>query len=125
MSLMAELQALRYKSGNMSDYVNRYAALLDSLESTDSKVPPELAVIMFMHSMNGKDEATMAALRTLGDENLIWEDVTTRFIEKYNTNTHKGSTFTGKNATALATLKSSPTIICSRCGRTGHENAHC
>jgi gag-polypeptide of LTR copia-type len=31
MSLMAELQSLRYKSGDMSDYVDRYAALLDRL----------------------------------------------------------------------------------------------
>ena len=65
MSLMAELQALRYKSSDMSDYVDRYAAILDRLESMDSKVPPELAIIMFMHSMNGKYEATIAALRTL------------------------------------------------------------
>jgi gag-polypeptide of LTR copia-type len=123
MSLMAELQALRYKSGDMSDYVDRYAALLDRLESVDSKVPHELAIIMFMHSMNGKYEAYIAAIRTLGDDKLTWEDVTTRLIE-YNTNTHKVSTSTGNNATALATLKSSPTIICSQCGRPGHENAH-
>jgi gag-polypeptide of LTR copia-type len=122
---MAELQALRYKSGDMSDYVDRYAASLDRLESMDSKVPPELEIIMFMHSMNRKYEATIAALRTLGDEELTWEDVTTRLLEEYNTNTHKGSTSTGNNATALATLKSSSTTICSQCGRPGHENAHC
>ena len=125
MSLMAELQALRYKSSDMSDYVDRYAAILDRLESMDSKVPPELAIIMFMHSMNGKYEATIAALRTLGDEKLTWEDVTTRLIEEYNTNTHKGSASTGNNATALATLKSSPTLICSQCGKPGHESANC
>jgi gag-polypeptide of LTR copia-type len=68
MSLMAELQALRYKSGDMSDYLDRYAALLDRLEPMDSKVPPELAIIMFMHSMKGKYDTTIAALRTLGDE---------------------------------------------------------
>jgi hypothetical protein len=65
-----------------------------------------LQIIMFMHSMNGKYETTIAALRTLGDEKLTWEDVTTRLIEKQNINTHRGSTSTGNNATALATLKS-------------------
>jgi hypothetical protein len=59
MSLLAELQALRYKSGDISDHVDRYTALLDRLESMDSKVPPELAIIMFIHSMNGNYEATM------------------------------------------------------------------
>jgi gag-polypeptide of LTR copia-type len=117
---MAELQALRYKPSDMSDYVDRYAALLDRLESKDSKLPTELAIIMFMHSVNGKYEATIAALRTLGDEKLTWEDVTTHFIEENNTNTHKGSTSTGNNATALATLKSSSTTICRQCGRLGH-----
>jgi gag-polypeptide of LTR copia-type len=109
---MAELQSPRYKSGDMSDFVDRYAALLDLLESMDSKVPPELAIIMFMHSMNGKYEATIAALRTLGDEKLTWEDVTTRLIEEYNTNAYKGGTSTSQNnATALATLKSSSTTV--------------
>jgi gag-polypeptide of LTR copia-type len=73
----------------MSDYVDRYAALLDRLESMASKVPHELAIIMCMYSINGKYEATIAALRTLGDEKLTWEDVTTRLIEEYSTNTHK------------------------------------
>jgi hypothetical protein len=54
----------------MSDYVHRYAALLDRLESMDPKVPPEFAIIMFMHSMNGKYEAAIAAIRTPGDEKL-------------------------------------------------------
>jgi gag-polypeptide of LTR copia-type len=126
MSLMAELQSLRYKSGDMSDYVDRCSALLDRLESMDSKMPPELAIIMFMHSMNGKYEATIAALRTLGDEKLTWEDVTTRLIEEYNTNAYKGGTSTSNyNATALATLKSSSTTVCSQCDRPGHEKVNC
>jgi hypothetical protein len=55
----------------------------------------------------------------------MWEDITTRSIEEYNTNAHKGSTSTENNATALANLNHSPTTICSKCGRTGHENARC
>jgi hypothetical protein len=126
MSLMAELKSLRYKSGDMSDYVDRYAALLDRLESMDSKIQPELAIIKFMHSMNGKYEANVAALRTLGDEKLTWEDVTTRLIEEYNTNAYKGGTSaSNNNSTALATLKSSSTTVCSQCDRPGHEKVNC
>jgi hypothetical protein len=81
---------------------------------------------MFMHSMNGKYEATIAALRTLGDEQLTWEDVTTRLIEEYNTNAYKGGTSTSyNNATTLATLKSSSTTVCSQCDRPGHEKVNC
>jgi hypothetical protein len=68
MSLMAELQTLRYKSGDKAQYVEQYTALLYRLEAMDAKVPSELAVIMFLHSMNSKYEATIAALRTLGND---------------------------------------------------------
>jgi gag-polypeptide of LTR copia-type len=122
---MAELKPLQYKSGDMSDYVDRYAALLDRLESMDSKVPPELAIILFIHSMNGKYEATIAALRTLGDEKLNWEYVNTRLIEEDDTNSYKGGTSTSNNnATVLATLKSVSTTVCSQGDRPGHEKAN-
>jgi hypothetical protein len=76
MSLMSELQSLRYKSGDMGEYIDRYTGLLDRLESMAAKVPEELAIIMFLHSMNGKFEAIIAAIRTMGDEKLTWDDVT-------------------------------------------------
>jgi hypothetical protein len=57
MSPMSELQSLRYKSVYMGEYIDRYAGLLDRLESMPAKVPEELAIIMFFHSINGKFEA--------------------------------------------------------------------
>jgi hypothetical protein len=100
-------------------------ALLNRLESMDSKVPPELAITMFMHSMNGKYEATISALRTLGDEMLMWEDVFTRLIEKDNKCLQSGTSTNNNNATVLATLKSSSTTVCSQCDRPGHEKFNC
>lgn len=102
MSLIAELQGLRYKSGDMSDYVDTFAALLDGLEAMDAPVPHELAIIMFLHSMSGHFEATVSALRTLGEDRLTWDDVTTRLVEEYNTRTHRRSALTS-SATALVT----------------------
>jgi hypothetical protein len=52
----------------MAEHVDKYTALLDKLVAMDAKGPSELAVIMFLHSMNGKYEATIAALRPLGDD---------------------------------------------------------
>jgi hypothetical protein len=49
----------------------------------------KLAKFRLNTPINGKYEATFAALRTLGDEKLTCKDVTTRLIEEYNTNTHK------------------------------------
>ena len=53
------------------EYVDRFAALLDRLED-----------MMFLHSMNGKFEATIAALKTMSDDSLTWEDVTARMIKE-------------------------------------------
>jgi hypothetical protein len=123
MSLMAELQAMRYKTGDMAEYVDKYAALLDRLEAMNAKVPSDLAIIMFLHSMDGKFEGTITALRTLGDDKLTWDDVTARLIEEFNTSV-KGQS-SGGNATALVTSASKKAAVCTRCGKTGHEVASC
>jgi gag-polypeptide of LTR copia-type len=82
MSLLAELHNLRDKSGDMGEYVDKYAALLERLTAMAAEIPQELATIMFLNSMQAKFEATVAALRTMGDEKLTWNDVTARMIEE-------------------------------------------
>jgi gag-polypeptide of LTR copia-type len=52
MSLIAELHNMRYKNGDIGEYVDKYTALLDRLEGMNSKVSTESAIIMFLHSMN-------------------------------------------------------------------------
>ena len=81
MSLMSELNDMSYaRNADMSEYVDNYTSLLDRLETMDAKVPQPLAVIMFLSSMRGQFEATVAALRTMGDDELSWDDVTSRLI---------------------------------------------
>ena len=125
MSLMAELQGYRYKAEDMSDYVDKYTLLLDRLEAINAKVPSELAIIMFLHSMNGKYEAVIAALRTLGEGKLTWDEVTTRLIEEYNTSSsRRGTSISSSIATAMETTNS-PKIICTHCGKLGHIIENC
>ena len=82
MSLMSELHNMSYvRNADMAEFVDSYTSLLDRLEAMEAKVPEPLAVIMFLHSMRGQFEATVAALRTMGDDELSWDDVTSRFIE--------------------------------------------
>jgi hypothetical protein len=64
----------------MSEFVDRYTSLLNLLEAMEANVPEPLAVIMLLHSMRGRFKAKVAALRTMGDEELSWDDVTSRFI---------------------------------------------
>ena len=121
MSLIAELHNLRYKNGDMGEYVDRYAALLDRLEAMNAKIPTELAIIMFLHSMNGKFEATIAALKTMSDDSLTWEDVTARMIKE---STSHSRTSIAIPQTALVT-GTNLSNICSNCGKHGHKADHC
>jgi hypothetical protein len=122
---MAELQTLRYKSGDMAEYVDKYTALLDRLDAMSARVPSKLAVITFLHSMNGKYEATIAALRTLGDDELNWDDVTARLIEQYSAHSTKLSTSSTNNAFALVTQANRSNTVCTHCGKPGHEKGAC
>jgi hypothetical protein len=70
-----------------------------------AKIPDELAVIMFLHSMGDKLEATIAALRTMGDEKLTWDNVTARLIEEANSSVYRHSS---GNQRALVFSSSKP-----------------
>ena len=122
MSLMSELQSLRYKSGDMGEYIDRYTGLHDRLESMAAKVPEELAIIMFLHSMNGKFEAIIAAIRTMGDEKLTWDDVTARLLEEANSSTPR---HVSGHQSALTTFAGPSRETCSQCSRSGHTADSC
>lgn len=81
MSLMFQLLHLKYKGGEMGEYVDKYTCLLDQLESMEAKVPETLAVIMFLSSLDEKYESTVAALRQM-EKDFQWDDITNRIIEE-------------------------------------------
>jgi gag-polypeptide of LTR copia-type len=117
MSLMSELQSLRYKSGDTGENIDRYTGLMDRLESISAKVPEELAIIMFLHSMNGKIEAIIATIRTMGDDKLTWDDVTARLLEEVNNSTPRQAS---GHQSALTTFAGPSRESCSQCSRSVH-----
>jgi gag-polypeptide of LTR copia-type len=66
----------------MGEYVDTYTSLLNRLAAINAPIPDALAVIMFLSSLQGHFEATVAAIRSISDENLTWDDVTSRLIEE-------------------------------------------
>jgi gag-polypeptide of LTR copia-type len=121
MSLIAELHNLRYKYGDMGGYLDIYAALPDRLKAMNAKIPTELAIIMFLHSMNGNFEATIAALKTMSDDSLTWNDVTASMIEESSSHSRTSST----TPQAALILGSTLPTSCSSCGKHGHESDTC
>jgi gag-polypeptide of LTR copia-type len=82
----------------------------------NAPIPDALAVIMFLSSLQGHFEATVAAIRSISDDNLTWDDVTSRLIEEASPRSRT------RQDSALA-VHSRP--ICSFCGRQGHEANRC
>ena len=120
MTLMTSLTNMAYKGGDMTEFVDSYASLLDRLEAMDAKVPSELSVIMFLASMKGHFAPTVAALRTMSDESLRWDDVTARLIEEADTaKAARGSGPSSGSALVVATR------MCDFCGKRGHTQDRC
>jgi hypothetical protein len=82
----------------------------------NAPMPDALAVIMFLSSLQGHFEATVAAIRFISDHNLTWDDVFSRLIEEASSPRSRT-----RQDSALA-VHSRP--ICSFCGLQGHE-ANC
>ena len=82
MSLLFLLMTLRYKEGDMGEYIDQFSSILDQLEGMNGKVPEDLAVIMFVFSSEGMFESTVAAVRQ-SDRKLQWDDMTNAMIEEY------------------------------------------
>jgi gag-polypeptide of LTR copia-type len=83
MSLISELYTLSYvRNKDMGEYVGTYTSLLNRLAAMNAPIPDALAVIMFLSSLQGHFEATVAAIRSISDDNLTWDDVTSRLIEE-------------------------------------------
>ena len=101
----------------MGEYVDTYTSLLNRLEAMNAPIPGALAVIMFLSSPQGHFEATVAAIRSLSDEDLTWDDVTSRLIEEASSprsRTRQDSAFV---------VNSRP--MCTFCGRQGHDANRC
>jgi hypothetical protein len=106
MSLMSELNDMSFaRNADMSENVDNYTFLLDRLDTMDAKVSQPLAVIMFLSNMRGQFEAPVAALSTMGDDELSWDDVTSRLIEEASSAVSRS-----RRDTALATVQAR--VVC-------------
>jgi hypothetical protein len=101
----------------MGEYVDTNTSLLNRLAAMNTPIPDALAVIMFLSSLQGHFEVKVAAIRSLSDDNLTWDDDTSRLIEESSSPSSRT-----RQDSALA-VYSRP--ICSFCGRQGHEANRC
>jgi hypothetical protein len=103
----------------MGDYVDTYTSLLNSLAAMNSPIPNYLAVVffMFLSSPKGNFGSTVAAIRSISDENLTWDYVTSGLIEEAS------STRSRTRQDSSLAVHSRP--ICSFCGRQDRKANRC
>jgi gag-polypeptide of LTR copia-type len=106
----------------MGEYVDRYTGILDRLESMSAKVPEELSIIMFLHSMNGNFEAVIAVIRTMRDEKLTWDDVPARILKEAIKIAPRHAS---GHQSALTTFAGPSRESGSQCSRFGHTADQC
>jgi gag-polypeptide of LTR copia-type len=118
MSLISKPYTLSYvRNKDMGEYVYTYTSLLNRLAAMNAPIPDALAVIMFLRSLQGHFEATVAAIRSISDDNLTWDDVTSCLIEEAS------SPRSRTRQDSALDVHSRP--ICSFFGLKGHEANGC
>ena len=85
-SRMSELISLRHTSlrRNLESHIDEMAALLEQLESMNTKMPHELAIAFLISSIDVTERAPVTEeIKTLAGRNATWESVTARTIEEH------------------------------------------
>lgn len=88
----------------MGDYVDVYSSFLERFVSMDGKILDDSAAVMFLSSMGGKLEETIAAIRQR-DSIVTWEDVITRLRCRRTSASPKSGVKIGRAYTANDTMR--------------------
>jgi gag-polypeptide of LTR copia-type len=130
LSLITETQLKRLShKGDMSDHVAEFETLFAKLENAGFKIETLMQVSIFLASLDthAEYESTIAAIRTLADDDIAWEIVTTRLREEYKQKQmqHHGQTYRSSNSATVAYVKDNKKTTCSKCGQVGHAVMQC
>lgn len=116
-SKMAELVSLKY--GNLRDdiskHIDRMAGLLEQLRSMNTVLDDALAIGILVASIEVSElSAVTAAIKTLAEKDLVWEDVSSRLIEECKSikTSHKDRA-------------SAASSVCGLCKKPGHTIDDC
>lgn len=117
---MVELVSVRYSSlkDSMPRHVDKIAALVEQLQAMGTKLDNALVVGILIASITVDElKPASAAIKTLTDDNLKWEDVTARLIEEV-----KSLKVDHNQSSRQATHNQNG---CAICGKSNHHTDAC
>ena len=136
--IQTALHTKKIKAGEtMADFIDGFESLFTRLASMNSEVKEDMQVAILLAALSSEKEYenVIAALKTLPQEALTWDDVTARLIEESKSKTvKKGSqTFTDKGKLLKTTTrgrnarskgKENRPLVCYIC-KEGHRGPEC
>ena len=116
---MSELVSMRYTSlkEDLSGHIDRMAGLLEQLSSMGTSVADSLAIGILVASVEVPQlQPVTAAIKTLAENNINWEDVTNHLFEEQKLLSSDDFIRSRVNAANAA---------CQICEKTNHQTEHC
>jgi gag-polypeptide of LTR copia-type len=117
------------RQGDMSDHVPEFGTLFAKLENAGFMIEMLMQVSVLLASLDthAKYESTIAAIRTLADDDITWEIVTTRLREEYKQKQMQQhvQTYRSSNSATVAYAKDSKKTTCSKWRKVGHTTIQC
>ena len=116
---MSELVSMRYTSirDDMARHVDRMAALIEQLRSMKTTLDDSLAIGILVASIDVPSLLPItAAIKTLAESDINWEDVTSRLIEESKTLTSSSGPVDRANAAMSS---------CQICQKNSHRTENC
>ena len=117
-SKITELVSIRYKNvrKDIAKHVDKMSGIVSELKGMKMNLEDTLTVGVLVASIEAPElSAVAAAIKTLAEDDLKWENVAARFIEEWKN--LKSDTFKGQANRA--------TVECDFCGREGHTQDDC
>lgn len=120
---ISEIVSLRFRGGSadISKHIDKLASLLEQLEAMKAKIDDALAIGILFTSIEVPELVeVIAAVKTLSEDNLKWENVYQRLIEEWRSRRSPNSTSVRVHAKVAK-----GDLACDFCSRRGHKADYC
>ena len=125
---MSELVSMKYYNikDDLSDHIDRMAGLLDQLKSMGNELADSLAIGILVASIEVHQlHAVTAAIKTLAEKDIKWEEITSRLLEERTAFlTEDGHRDRATPANSVRNGQGEEQS-CSICGKPNHKTHQC
>lgn len=115
-------------ASDISDHVSQLESLFNRLETKENPIDEKMQVALLLVSVenNKAFDATIAAIKTMKEEDSSWNNVSARVIEEGSKSLTENKNVIDSESprASIASIKTSQ-IVCNRCNIKGHTAAEC